>query len=197
MINAAMEQHGAAGEPSRAEGGSSGELACCKRLSRESLHAFHIEGYGPGRGARAGAVVSVRDLPAPTQPGEGHGADRPSPSMAPTLCMRRRDRAAGVPVAEAVLYKTTRFTDLVVQRRVRLYADRLQTQHSGGPDDATEKSWMLDRGCKLDPESAEDIQKQQRVIRPPGTWTVTAAATAKGLPIELVRRRTRPPPSPR
>lgn len=87
-----------------------------------------------------------------------------------------------------MLYKTARFTDLVVQRRVRLYPDRLQTQHPGGPDDGVEKVWALDRGCRLDPELPDDIQKQQRVIRPPGTWTVTAAATAKGQPIELVRR---------
>ncbi|KAI8473368.1 MAG: hypothetical protein J3K34DRAFT_375550, partial [Monoraphidium minutum] len=91
------------------------------------------------------------------------------------------------PVAEALVYKSTRFTDVVVQRRVRLFRDRLQTQHSGGPDAAAaaEKSWALDRACRLEPESADDIPRQTRVVRPPGTWTVTAAATAKGQPIEL------------
>lgn len=88
------------------------------------------------------------------------------------------------PIAETVAYKTTRFTDLVVQRRVRLYPDRLQTQHDG-PGDSAEKTWVLDRSCKLEPESADDLQRQQRAVRPPGTWTVTAAATAKGHPIEL------------
>jgi hypothetical protein len=106
------------------------------------------------------------------------------------------------------VYKATRFTDLVVQRRVRLYADRLTTHHpgdgdaagggggghgghgghggGGGEPAATEKAWLLDRGCKLEPEAPEEIHRQQRAIRPPGTWTVTAAATARGQPIDLV-----------
>jgi hypothetical protein len=105
-------------------------------------------------------------------------------------------------VAEAVVYKTTRFTDVVVPRRVRLYGDRLQTQHSDGGDAGgagSEKTWTLDRSCRLEPENAEDITRQQRTVRPPGTWTVTAAATAKGQALDLVRapttrrRRPRPP----
>jgi hypothetical protein len=91
-------------------------------------------------------------------------------------------------LADSLIYKTTRFTDLVVQRRVRLYGDRLQTQHDSGSGDAPEKTWQLDRACRLDPESADDIARATRTIRPPGTWTVTAAATAKGTPIDLVRR---------
>lgn len=39
----------------------------------------------------------------------------------------------GTPLADAVIYKSTRFADVVVQRRARLFADRLQTQHSEAP----------------------------------------------------------------
>jgi hypothetical protein len=106
---------------------------------------------------------------------------RPSPPLCPA-----RPTVAPI-LAEALIYKSTRFTDLVVQRRVRLYGDRIQTQHEGSSGDAPEKTWQLDRSCRLEPESAEDIARSARLIRPPGTWTVTAAATAKGTPIDLVR----------
>lgn len=109
---------------------------------------------------------------------------------------RRARRPPPVPgaLAEAVAYKTTRFADVVVQRRLRLLPDRVLSLHlpePGAPpcsDGGGERkqTWPLDRQCRLEPECADDIALQQRTLRPPGTWTVTAAATARGQPIELV-----------
>eukprot|EP00775_Hariotina_reticulata_P008904 gene8904-9081_t len=42
---------------------------------------------------------------------------------------------------------------------------------------SAEKSWLLDRSCKLEPEYAQEIVAEKRTIRPPGTWTVTAKLT--------------------
>lgn len=93
-------------------------------------------------------------------------------------------RSSEDPVMDCIIYKTTRLTDMVVRRRLQLYKDRLQTLHDSA--DRDKKTWMLDRGCKIEPDSAHDIQVQRRVIRPPRTWTVTATVTGQGQPIDLV-----------
>ena len=85
------------------------------------------------------------------------------------------------------MYKATRLstvTDLVVERKLVLYRDRLQTCHNV---ERERKTWQLDRKCRLDPEDARDIARQRRLIRPPSMWSARAAATGSGQPIDLVR----------
>jgi hypothetical protein len=96
---------------------------------------------------------------------------------------------AQLDVAEDVLsctaYKATRVADIVCKRRVRLYRDRLLTLHS---DLATnsEKVWYLSSSCRLEPEYVDELVLEQRLVRPPGSWSVTTKAFSSGQPIQLV-----------
>ena len=89
------------------------------------------------------------------------------------------------PLSECYVYKSTRFTELVVKRRLKLYRDRLATYHSTGKDSG-EKGWQLDRGCKLEPEYVDELTKCRRTVRPPRTWTVTATVRGQGEVVNLV-----------
>jgi hypothetical protein len=89
------------------------------------------------------------------------------------------------PLAECFAYKSTRFTDLVVKRRLKLYRDRVATYHLTGKDSG-EKAWQLDRGCKLEPEYVDELVKCKRTVRPPRTWTVTATVRGQGEVVNLV-----------
>ncbi|WIA14192.1 hypothetical protein OEZ85_002731 [Tetradesmus obliquus] len=95
---------------------------------------------------------------------------------------------AQLDVAEDMLactaYKATRVADIVCKRRVRLYRDRLLTLHH---DSATnsEKVWYLSSSCRLEPEYVDELVPEQRLVRPPGSWSVTTKAFSSGHPIEL------------
>lgn len=90
-------------------------------------------------------------------------------------------------VPEFSAYKATRLVDIVCKRNVRLYSDRVQSIH---PQLGNEKTWFLDRTCKLEPEYADEVQPEKRTVRSPGQWTVTAKLTTvtgqAQEPIELV-----------
>lgn len=90
---------------------------------------------------------------------------------------------------EAYVYKQTRLLDLVVRRRLRLCQRRLETFHDLQRDPNDKKTWFLDRACRLEPERAEDIPLQRKLLRPPGKWTVTATVTGQGQPVQLVSAR--------
>jgi hypothetical protein len=96
---------------------------------------------------------------------------------------------AQLDVAEDVLsctaYKATRVADIVCKRRVRLLRDRLLTLHH---DSATnsEKVWYLSSSCRLEPEHVDELVPEQRLVRPPGSWSVTTKAFSSGQPIPLV-----------
>ncbi len=92
-------------------------------------------------------------------------------------------------IAEAWVYKSTRvlgLSDLVVRRRLRLFRDRITTFHDFNKDPADQKSWILDRSCKLEPENADELAPARKFVRPPGTWTVTASVMGAAMPVDLV-----------
>jgi hypothetical protein len=91
------------------------------------------------------------------------------------------------PIVECVAYKATRLSDVVCRRSVRLFRDRLQTLHHPGDLGASsEKTWYLDRACKLEPEYLEEIAvAERRTVRRDGQFTITAKLTS-GQPVELV-----------
>uniref|UniRef100_A0A7S0YB00 Uncharacterized protein n=1 Tax=Polytomella parva TaxID=51329 RepID=A0A7S0YB00_9CHLO len=88
---------------------------------------------------------------------------------------------------EAYLFKSTTNSDLVVQRRCKLYCDRFLTYHDFAKDPENSKTWYLDKRCTLDPASASDIKESIKSIRPCGTWTITATikSKAKGQHVKL------------
>lgn len=83
------------------------------------------------------------------------------------------------PIIQFFAYKATRLSDIVCRRSVRLYRDKLKTVHpnQSGQDQGTEKTWLLDRTCKLEPEYVDELVSEKRTVRPPGQWTVTAKLT--------------------
>jgi hypothetical protein len=84
-----------------------------------------------------------------------------------------------VPFIQFTAYKATRLSDIVCKRAVRLYGDRVQTVHPQNGDlQGNEKTWYLDRTCRLEPEYVEEIVAEKRTVRPPGQWTVTAKLTS-------------------
>lgn len=73
------------------------------------------------------------------------------------------------------IYKTTTNDDLVVPRRAFLYSSKFVTYHDYERDKKNKSSWILARQCELNPKSVNEISTPYRkVVRPPGTWTVTA-----------------------
>lgn len=87
-------------------------------------------------------------------------------------------------------YKATRLSDIVCKRNVRLWSDRISTIHPQSADQGNEKTWFLDRMCRLEPEYVQELVAEKRTVRPPGQWTVTAKLTTvtgqAQQPIDLV-----------
>lgn len=112
---------------------------------------------------------------------------RPTPAAALPGALLCSETELVVPEFSA--YKSTRLESIVCRRNVRLCRDRVQTVH---PDLlANEKTWYLDRSCKLEPEYADELLPEKRTVRSPGQWTVTAKLTTvtgqAQEPIDLVR----------
>lgn len=111
------------------------------------------------------------------------GADSCTAVLAGQLAVgNTREPAASsplVPFIQFTAYKATRLSDIVCKRAVRLYGDRVQTVHPQNGDlQGNEKTWYLDRTCRLEPEYVEEIVAEKRTVRPPGQWTVTAKLTS-------------------
>lgn len=123
----------------------------------------------------------------PAVPAEVDSSALPPPPPA----VQSLSGSLSVPVIpEFSAYKATRLSEIVCRRNVRLYRDRVQTVHPQGADQGNEKTWFLDRTCKLEPDYVEELISEKRTVRPPGQWTVTAKFTTvtgqAPQPIELV-----------
>lgn len=93
----------------------------------------------------------------------------------------------GEVLEEADVYKGTTSDGLFVLRRTKLFASVFITYHDYEKDKNDKKLWLLDRRCELLPKSASDIREPQtKLIRPPGTWTLTAMIKSKGQSLQLV-----------
>lgn len=82
----------------------------------------------------------------------------------------------------------TSVSELVVRRHVKLFKEKFTSYHNYEVDKGkNRKSWYLDCKCKLSPSSFEDIgPAERRVIRPQGTWTITATVTRPKQAVNLV-----------
>lgn len=102
-----------------------------------------------------------------------------------------RENKQQCPLVQFSAYKATRLSDIVCRRNVRLFSDRVQTLHPQSGDlSGNEKTWFLDRTCKLEPEYVQELVAETKSVRPPGQWTVTAKlSTVVGQtpePVDLV-----------
>jgi hypothetical protein len=105
-----------------------------------------------------------------------------------------RESKQQCPLVQFSAYKATRLSDIVCRRNVRLFSDRVQTLHPQSGDlSGNEKTWFLDRTCKLEPDYVQELIAETKSVRPPGQWTVTAKlSTVVGQtpePVNLVSSR--------
>ena len=90
-------------------------------------------------------------------------------------------------LAEGVIYKACTNSELVVSRKLKLYRSKFTTFHDFEKDPDNKKSWYLDRKCELSPKTVDALVTSKKLVRPHGTWTITATVTGVGSSVNLVR----------
>lgn len=98
------------------------------------------------------------------------------------------DRGNGEVLGEVWTYKECANNDLVVKRKLFLYNGRFETFHDYERDRSDKKTWHFSRESVIYPRNPQSMKCTKRVIRPTGTWSITATVKGVGEPICLVRQ---------
>ncbi len=90
----------------------------------------------------------------------------------------------GTALLEAQAYKgTTSSVDHVVHRKICLYkGGKLCTFHARSDRGPDKRTWYIDWKCVLG-----EIALVNKLVRPSGTWAITASVRRRGQAISLVR----------
>jgi hypothetical protein len=122
-------------------------------------------------------IMTLQQQPKPgaaEQQAHAAGLGNDGPQNALEFGQQQQQPLGELIIPEFSAYKATRLQEVVCRRNVRLYRDRLQTIH---PELGTERTWYLDRSCRLEPEYVDEVMVEKRTVRSPGQWTVTAKLT--------------------